>query len=70
MPKMIDLEIEISEDGENIKVKVNGTEGPECLDVLSFLDNIESLLVQETVSTDDMQTKEVQVAGKQSIKGK
>ena len=70
MPKMIDLEIEISEDGENIKVKVNGTEGPECLDVLSFLDNIESLLVQETVSTDDMQTKEVQVAGKQTIKGK
>jgi len=70
MAKEINLEIEISEDGESIKVKVNGTEGPECLDVLSFLDNVESLLVEETISTDDMQTKEVQVAGKQSVKGK
>ena len=39
MAKLIDLQIEISEDGQSVKVKVNGTEGPECLDVLSFLDN-------------------------------
>jgi hypothetical protein len=70
MAKLIDLQIEISEDGESVKVKVNGTEGSECLDVLSFLDNIESFIVEETISTDDMQTKDVQVAGKQSIKGK
>lgn len=70
MPKLINLEIEISEDGEKIKVKINGTEGPECLDVLSFLDNIESLIVEDTISTDDMQTKEVQNVGKQSVKGK
>jgi len=70
MPKLIDVEVEISEDGENIKVKVNGTEGPECLDVLSFLDNIESLIVEETISTDDMQTKDVQIAGKQSLQNK
>jgi hypothetical protein len=68
MPKSIDLQIEISEDGENIKVKVNGTEGPECLDVLAFLDSIESLIVEQTVSTDDMQTKDVQIAGQQSLK--
>lgn len=70
MAKEISLEIEISEDGESVKVKVNGTEGPECLDVLSFLDNVESLIVQDTISTDDMQTKDVQTVGKQSIKGK
>jgi hypothetical protein len=70
MAKEINLEIEISEDGENIKVKVNGTEGPECLDVLSFLDNVDSLIVEETISTDDMQSKEVQIAGKQSLKNK
>ena len=62
------LQIEISEDGQSVKVKVNGTEGPECLDVLSFLDNIESFIVEDTISTDDMQTKDVQVAGKQSVK--
>ena len=70
MAKLIDLQIEISEDGETIKVKVNGTEGPECLDVLSFLDNIDSFMVEDTVSTDDMQTKDVQTVGKQSVKGK
>jgi len=70
MAKLIDLQIEISEDGETIKVKVNGTEGPECLDVLSFLDNIDSFVVEDTVSTDDMQTKDVQTVGKQSVKGK
>jgi hypothetical protein len=68
MAKLIDLQIEISEDGQSVKVKVNGTEGPECLDVLSFLDNIESFIVEDTISTDDMQTKDVQVAGKQSVK--
>jgi len=68
MAKLIDLQIEISEDGESVKVKVNGTEGLECLDVLSFLDNIESFIVEDTISTDDMQTKDVQVAGKQSVK--
>jgi hypothetical protein len=66
MAKPIDLTIEIDEDG-NIKVKVNGTEGTECLDVMSFLDNIESLIVEETISTDDMQTKEVQQVGKQNL---
>lgn len=66
MAKPIDLIIEIDEDG-NIKVKVNGTEGSECLDVMSFLDNIESLIVEETISTDDMQTKDVQQVGKQNL---
>ncbi len=66
MAKPIDLEIEIDEEG-NIKVKVNGTEGTECLDVMSFLDNIESFIVEETVSTKDMQTKDVQQIGKQNL---
>lgn len=66
MAKPIDLLIEIDENGD-IKVKVNGTEGTECLDVMAFLDNIESLIVEETISTDDMQTKEVQQVGKQNI---
>lgn len=70
MPKEINLEIEISEDGENIRVKVNGTEGPECLDVMSFLDSIDSLVVEDTISTDDMQTKDVQTIGKQSLNKK
>ena len=66
MAKPIDLEIEIDENGD-IQVKVNGTEGTECLDVMAFLDSIESLIVEETISTDDMQTKDVQQIGKQNI---
>ncbi len=69
MPKPVDLLIEIDENGD-IKVKINGTEGEECLDVMSFLDNIESLIVEETISTDDMQTKEVQQVGKQNLNKK
>jgi len=69
MPKPVDLLIEIDENGD-IKVKINGTEGKECLDVMSFLDNIESLIVEETISTDDMQTKEVQQVGKQNLNKK
>jgi hypothetical protein len=69
MAKPIDLEIEIDEEG-NIKVKVNGTEGAECLDVMSFLDNIDSFIVEETVSTNDMQTKDVQQVGKQNLSKK
>jgi len=68
MPKEINLNIEIDENGEKIKVTVNGTQGSECLDVMSFLENIESLITEETISTDDMQTKEVQNVGKQSVK--
>ena len=70
MAKLIDLQIEISEDGENIRVKVNGTVGPECLDVMSFLDSIDCLVVEDTISTDDMQTKDVQTIGKQSLNKK
>ncbi|NDB81027.1 DUF2997 domain-containing protein [archaeon] len=69
MAKPVDLVINIDEDG-NIEVKINGTEGTECLDVMSFLDKIESLIVEETISTDDMQTKEVQTVGKQSLNNK
>ena len=69
MPKPIDLNIEIDENG-NIKVSVNGTEGSECLDVLNFLDRIDSLIVEETISNDDMQTKEVQTINKQNISQK
>jgi len=68
MPKEINLNIEIDENGEKIKVTVNGTQGSECLDVMSFLESIESLITEETISTDDMQTKEVQNVGKQSVK--
>lgn len=69
MPKPIDLVIEISEDGDII-VKINGTEGTECLDVMAFLDTIDSLLVEETISTKDMQTKDVQTVGQQNVKSK
>lgn len=67
MPKPVDVIVEIAEDGETIVVKVNGTEGSECLDLLSFVDNIESFVVEDTISTDDMQTKDVQIVGKQSV---
>lgn len=70
MPKPVDVIVEIAEDGETIVVKVNGTEGSECLDLLSFVDNIESFVVEDTISTDDMQTKDVQIAGKQSVNKK
>jgi hypothetical protein len=70
MPKPVDVIVEIAEDGETIVVKVNGTEGSECLDLLSFVDNIESFVVEDTISTDDMQTKDVQIVGKQSVNKK
>ena len=70
MPKPVDVIVEIAEDGETIVVKVNGTEGSGCLDLLSFVDNIESFVVEDTISTDDMQTKDVQIAGKQSVNKK
>lgn len=70
MAKEVNLVIEISEDGESINVKINGTEGSECLDVMSFLDQIDSLIVEDTISTNDMQTKDVQMVGKQSINKK
>jgi hypothetical protein len=40
------------------------------LDLLSFVDNIESFVVEDTISTDDMQTKDVQIVGKQSFNKK
>ena len=49
MPKPVDVIVEIAEDGETIVVKVNGTEGSECLDLLSFVDNIESFVVEDTI---------------------
>ena len=70
MPKPVDVIVEIAEDGETIVVKVNGTEGSECLDLLSFVVNIESFVVEDTISTDDMQTKDVQIVGKQSVNKK
>jgi hypothetical protein len=70
MPKPVDVIVEIGEDGETIVVKVNGTEGSECLDLLSFVDNIDSFIVEDTISTDDMQTKDVQIVGKQSVNKK
>ena len=70
MHKPVDVIVEIAEDGETIVVKVNGTEGSECLDLLSFVDNIESFVVEDTISTDDMQTKDVQIVGKQSVNKK
>lgn len=70
MAKEVNLVIEISEDGESINVKINGTEGSECLDVMSFLDQIDSLIVEDTISTNDMQTKDVQMVGKQSVNKK
>ena len=51
MPKPVDVIVEIAEDGETIVVKVNGTEGSECLDLLSFVDNIDSFIVEDTISS-------------------
>lgn len=64
--KAADLIITISENGD-ILVNVNGTQGSECLDLMSFLDMVPGLIVEETVSTDDMQTKNVQTVGKQQV---
>ena len=66
--KAIDINIKINENGEDIIVDINGTHGTECLNVLSFLDMIPSLVVEDTITKEDIKTKKVQIVGKQKIK--
>lgn len=56
MSKKIELIIEISDNGKMI-VTTKGTEGTECLDVMSFLDKIKSFEVTETTHNADMQKR-------------
>jgi len=65
--KEVELDIEIGTDGK-IYVKPNGTQGPECLDLMRFLDYIDGFEVEETVHNDDFNDKKVQIVGQQQNK--
>ena len=53
MSKKVELIIEIDEQGK-IVVTPKGTVGKECLELMAFLDKIDSFEVLETIFNDDM----------------
>ncbi len=67
MPKEIELNIEIDEQG-NVKVTPKGTVGKECLDILKFLDKLEGVEVKETVANEDMNKTSLQKINVQGVK--
>jgi hypothetical protein len=56
MAKKVELHIEIDKNGK-IHVKPEGTEGPECLELMAFLDTIPGFNVIETKKEDDFYKK-------------
>jgi len=56
MAKKVELHIEIDKNGQ-IHVKPEGTEGPECLKLMEFLDKIPGFNVIETHKEDDYYKK-------------
>ena len=53
MSKRVELIIEIAKDG-SVTVTPKGTVGPECLQLMDFLDKIEGVTVLETIANEDM----------------
>jgi hypothetical protein len=68
MAKRASINIVIDEEG-NLIAEPSGTEGPECLDLLAFLDSIPGLTVKETVKTEDFKKKKTQTKPKQNVSG-
>lgn len=56
MAKRVSINIVIDEEG-NIIAEPNGTQGNECLNLMSFLDSIPGLSVVSTEKTDDFKKK-------------
>lgn len=56
--KRVEVIFEFSPEGE-ILVFTKGTEGPECLSLMEFLDRIDSLKVIKTVTTEEFNTRKV-----------
>ncbi len=67
MSKKVELIFEIDETGK-IFVTPKGTQGRECIDLMSFLDKIDGLNVLETVANEDMKVTKATV--KNSVKEK
>lgn len=65
MSKKVELIVEIDETGK-IKVTPKGTAGPECLELMAFLDKIEDFNVIETKANEDM-GREVKTSIKNKI---
>jgi len=53
MSKKVELIIEIDSKGK-ITVTPKGTSGPECLELLAFLDKIDDLIVTDVIHNEDM----------------
>jgi|LakMenE18May11ns_1017448.scaffolds.fasta_scaffold9949197_3 hypothetical protein len=63
MSKKVELIIEIDEKGK-ITVTPKGTVGPECLDLMKFLDKIEDFNVLETIFNEDMNKEKSKINNK------
>ena len=66
MAKAVEVSVEIDEQGK-LMVTINGTHGPECLNVLQFVDQVPGFTVVETGHTDAMKEKKVQHTGRQGV---
>jgi hypothetical protein len=66
MSKKVELVIEIDEKGK-ILVTPKGTSGPECLELMAFLDKIEGIEVVDTIPNEDM-GKNIKTQSKNKIK--
>ena len=62
--KSVKLKVILDEDG-NIKVEAEGTEGTECLNLMSFLEMVPGLSTTDTILKDDCDTQDVQILGYQ-----
>lgn len=56
MAKKVEIHIEVDAEGK-IHVKPEGTEGPECLDLMAFLDKIPGFNVVEVKKEDEYYKK-------------
>ena len=58
MSKEVELEITISKTGK-VEVEPKGTQGPECLDLMKFLDKIPGFNIKETTPNKHMANKKI-----------
>jgi len=66
MAKKVELNIEIDKDGKIVCESI-GTSGPECLDLMSFIDKIPGFAVVDVKRKSEFKDKKVQIATTQTI---
>jgi hypothetical protein len=66
MSKQVSLKIDISKDG-TIHVEPEGTQGSECLELMTFIDKLEGFFTLETIKNEDYKIKKVQMNTMQHV---